>query len=83
MVVPTSAFQYMRGKPAVLKSSEHGTRYFCSACGTSMACVIDKRPDVIDVTTGSLDEPGLFAPAVAVHEDTKLPWLSVTEKSAS
>jgi len=79
MVAPTVAFRYLSGEPEVLQSSEKGTRYFCSKCGTPIACVNTDHPEHIDVTTGSLDAPGDYAPTVAVFEDTKLPWLSVTE----
>jgi len=79
MIVPASAFHYQRGEPTVLKSSDKGTRYFCSSCGTPVACVISDHPEQIDVTTGSLDAPQDYPPTVAVHQDTKLPWLSQTE----
>ena len=79
LVVPSGAFRYVQGKPRSLSSSEEGTRYFCSECGTPVACVIERHPDQVDVTTGSLDNPEDFPPTVAVHEDTKLPWLSLTE----
>jgi hypothetical protein len=80
MVVPTQSFEYLKGRPKVLQSSEKGTRYFCADCGTPLVCVIKSRPDEVDVTTGSLDQPGDFPPTLAVHEDTKLKWLSTTEK---
>jgi hypothetical protein len=79
MVVPGASFEYLRGDPQVLNSSDDGTRYFCSQCGTPIACVNGSHPDQIDVTTGSLDDPAAFPATVAVHEDSKLPWLSLTE----
>ena len=79
MVVPESAFRYTQGEPKVLVSSKKGTRYFCSNCGTPVVCIIGARPSEVDVTTGSLDNPEDFPPIVAVHEDTKLPWLTDTE----
>ena len=79
MVVPASAFRYVKGEPKVLESSEKGTRYFCPDCGTPLACVITDYPGKIDVTTCSLDDPGAYPPVAAVHEDTKLPWLATTE----
>jgi hypothetical protein len=82
MVVPTGAFRYAQGEPRVLNSSDIGTRYFCPDCGTPVACMISKRPDEIDITTGSLDDPAAYPPTVAVHEDTKLSWLSTTEAEA-
>lgn len=79
MVVPTTAFGYTKGSPTKLVSSRKGTRYFCSNCGTPIACVINSSPGEIDVTTGSLDNPEEFPPTLDVHEDTKLPWLSHNE----
>lgn len=79
LVVPASAFRYVTGTPKRLDSSEKGTRYFCAACGTPIACVIRDHPDQVDVTTGSLDEPDRYPPTVAVHTDTKLGWLGDTE----
>ena len=79
MVVPNAAFQYVQGVPQVLQSSDQGTRYFCAGCGTPVACINATHPDVIDITTGSLDAPEAYPPTVAVHEDTKLPWLAQTE----
>lgn len=81
IVVPTTAFQYTAGEPKLLSSSESGTRYFCPECGTPVVCINSEHPDRVDVTTGSLDSPGDFVPTLAVYEDTKLPWLGVTEVS--
>jgi hypothetical protein len=78
-VVPAAAFRYVKGEPRLLQSSEHGRRYFCADCGTPLACLLQARPDEVDVTTGSLDRPGDYPPTLAVHEDTKLPWLKETE----
>ena len=79
MVVPTSAIRYAKGEPKRLISSEKGTRFFCPDCGSPVACRILDRPEEVDVPTGSLDEPDRFRPTLAVHDDTKLAWLGVTE----
>ncbi len=79
IVVPRSAFRYTRGEPRVLESSAKGRREFCPQCGTPLTFVTADRPDKIDITTGSLDDPNSFPPTLAVHEETKLSWLSATE----
>jgi hypothetical protein len=79
IVVPKEAFQYLSGTPKVLQSSDKGRREFCSDCGTPLTFVGSERPDLIDVTTGSLEEPNDFVPTVAVHEESKLTWLGATE----
>lgn len=75
VVVPEPAFRYLKGEPRILQSSEHGTRYFCSSCGTPLACTNTTHPGIVDVTSCSLDAPQDYPPTVAVHEETKLPWL--------
>ena len=82
LVVPASSFRYVQGEPRVLRSSEKGTRWFCERCGTPLVCITADHPDNVDVTTGSLDAPERFVPTLAVHEDTKLPWLRQTEQPA-
>ena len=79
MVVPKEAFHYTKGGPRGLQSSDKGFREFCPDCGTPLAFVSSDRPDYIDITTGSLDAPGDFAPTCAVHEESKLAWLGTTE----
>lgn len=79
MVVPIAAFEYRRGTPRVLQSSASGTRFFCARCGTPIACINTQHPDIIDITTGSLDAPEDFPPTMAIHEDTRLPWLARVE----
>ncbi len=81
LVVPKAGFDYTSGKPKVLDSSEHGKRYFCSSCGTPVACMVDSHPDFIDVTLGSLDYPQTITPTQEIYTDSKLPWvMSRTEE---
>lgn len=75
LVVPVSGFRYLQGEPSTLKSSENGTRYFCYQCGTPIACINTAHPEIVDITLGSLDEPGDFKPTFSVFEDTKLPFI--------
>ena len=75
VVVPGSAFQYTSGTAATLQSSETGCRYYCTTCGTPVACISSKHPDLVDVTVGSLDIPEDFPPTLQVFEDTRLPWI--------
>jgi hypothetical protein len=75
LVVPRSGFHYATGQPALLKSSEKGSRYFCSSCGTPVACISVDHADFVDVTLGSLDDPSAFTPDADFFDDTKLEWL--------
>lgn len=74
LVVPKGQFQYTSEVPTQLTSSAAGTRYFCSHCGTHVACTNTTHPDIVDVTVGSLDDPAPFPPTMNVFEDSELPW---------
>ena len=75
LVVPIEIFRYTSGEAKELKSSEQGTRYFCSECSTPIACVNTSHPEIIDITLGSLDKPENYRPTFSVFEDTRLPHL--------
>jgi len=75
LVVGREQFRYVDEGPTPLESSPHGTRYFCSSCGTQIACVTTASPDIVDVAVGTLDTPERFPPQGAVFEDTRLPWV--------
>lgn len=75
IIVPKDAFEYSQGTPKKLQSSSRACRDFCPDCGTPLAFSTEERPDKIDITTGSLDNPELAVPTVDVHEESKLAWL--------
>jgi hypothetical protein len=74
MMVPIDRFRYLGEPPATLRSSPEGTRYFCNACGTHLACIDARHPEIA-VTLSSTDTPDRFSPTVAVFTDTRLPWV--------
>lgn len=75
LVVPVDRFRYESAMPARLESSAKGVRYYCSKCGTHVACVNASHPEIIDVSLGSLDAPEVFPPRASFFEDTRLPWV--------
>ncbi|PCJ22027.1 MAG: aldehyde-activating protein [SAR86 cluster bacterium] len=75
VVVPTESFRYIQGSAKLLQSSDKGRRYFCEECGTPLVFLAEERPTVIDITTGSLDDPERYIPTKDVHEESRLKWL--------
>ena len=67
-------FTFEKGEPARFRTETDAWRTFCPRCGTSLTYEADDRPDDIDVTTGSLDQPENFAPTRAVFAEERLPW---------
>lgn len=61
--VPRDAITWTRGKPATFASSDKAVRGFCCDCGTPLLYDYAASKHV-NLTTGSFDEPGRFAPKV-------------------
>ena len=59
------------------QSSEHGSRAFCSRCGTSLFCVSANHPDVVDIPlanmAGAIDRP----PECHIYFDDRASWTIV------
>ncbi len=79
IVVPVEKFRYTSGTTCELKSSANGTRYFCSNCGSHVACINSEHPEIIDIPVGSLDHPEAAPPTMEIYGDTRLSWLPVHE----
>lgn len=70
-------FRVIEGEPAILNSSESGTRWFCDRCGTPIAFQTARRPGKIDITVASLDDPDACPPTEDVYTETRLAWVPV------
>ena len=47
-------------------------------CGTQLLFV-EQGKDEIDITTASLDQPGLVPPVDQIYVDSKIPWLNLSD----
>jgi hypothetical protein len=72
---PRAAFAFTTGQPATHASSPPVRRGFCAACGTPLTYAHEGRPDEIDVTTCSLDDPAAFPPTYHAQTGDDLPWV--------
>lgn len=75
LIVHENNFRYTQGTPKLLKSSDEGTRFFCSDCGTPIVCQSSAHPERVDITLGSLDHPEKYTPTMEGFTDTRLPWV--------
>jgi hypothetical protein len=79
ITVKSSEFAFENGKPTRYKTDTGAHRTFCGSCGTSLTYENDERPNEIDITTGSLDEPEQFPPNRDVFADEKLSWVPLVD----
>ena len=75
MAIPLTAFEYSKGSPKKLISSNQGSRYFCKDCGTPLTCLLDEYPKYIYVTICSLDNPQEFEPSGDMYVEDMLNWV--------
>ncbi len=65
------------GTPVVYRSSEHGAREFCGACGTGLFYRNEAfLPGLIDIHSGTLDDPESQPPGAQIMVKDRLSWTS-------
>ena len=61
------------------ESSVHGSRSFCSRCGTSLFCENSTHPDRVDIPLANMNGPIDRVPQVHVHVDSQVQWCSTAD----
>jgi len=76
LLMKRDVFTVLKGGLHRYRTDTGAWRGFCPDCGTSVSYESPKRPDEIDITTASLDDPNLFPPKWDAFDDEKLTWVS-------
>lgn len=65
-----------KGTTKTYKSSEHGRREFCPECGTGLFYKnAEMLPGIIDIQTGTLDEPNQLPARCHIQTAERLSWM--------
>jgi hypothetical protein len=67
-------YRLVQGTPRSFASSPGVVRTFCERCGTQLTYWVNEAPDFIDITIGSLDDPGAFAPIDHIWMQDAADW---------
>ena len=67
-------FEWLSGEPALFSSSPGIRWLFCASCGSLVGYRRDSRPEHMDITTASLDEPNGYPPQVEIWIGEKIDW---------
>jgi hypothetical protein len=78
-VISRQQFTLLSGSPASHRSSAHVHRGFCAKCGTQLTYRHDSAPDIVELTTASLDQPSGLQPTKEIWLSDKLPWVAVNQ----
>jgi hypothetical protein len=74
---PETQVRITKGQTKTYQSSEHGRREFCPECGTGLFYKnAEILPDIIDIQTGTLDEPNQIPARCHIQTAERLVWMS-------
>jgi len=67
-------FEWLNGYPGVYSSSPGIEWLYCRDCGSTVGYRRASRPEHMDITTGTLDDPGRYPPDVEIWLEQKIGW---------
>ena len=71
-------FEFIRGAPQRFESSPGVERTFCDRCGSGLTYQL--KPDFIDVTLATLDDPEVLAPKSEVWCEARISWNALNDE---
>ena len=79
--IPYSQFELVdpKGQLVTFDSSDHGTRSFCSRCGSTLFCESTSHPDHIDIVLANMKDPIDRQPRSHVYFSDKAVWTSIND----
>jgi hypothetical protein len=74
--------RFTQGERAIYESSSGVGRGFCRNCGTTLTWEGDGEElgPLIEIHTGTLDEPNVFVPESHIHCDERLPHFDIADE---
>jgi len=72
--------EFLMNEPAIYDSSSGVRRGFCARCGTQISFTAEYIPGLIDITIGSMDEPGRVPPQLHYWDSQRLPWVHFADQ---
>jgi hypothetical protein len=81
IAVPRAQVSIDSGADALRRyqSSDHGSRSFCSRCGSSLLCVSTRHAEIIDIPLSSMDGPIDRVPEAHIYFDDRAAWTTVAD----
>jgi hypothetical protein len=80
VMVRRAGLRFTRGAPTGYASSPGVRRSFCAACGSPIAYETERRPDIVDLYVGTLNDPSRVAPTCHVHAEEQLAWFEMADE---
>jgi hypothetical protein len=77
--VRVKGFAFLSGTPVAYPSSPRARRQFCGACGTQLTFQYTQKPETIDFTLGSLDDPEALPPQYHIWTQSRIGWFDTSD----
>ena len=79
--VPPAQLEVLAGRNELRRysSSTHGTRSFCSCCGSSLFCESEKHPNQVDIPLANVEGPIDRDPQFHFYFDSRAPCVLVSD----
>jgi len=77
IMVPEATFSYVKGEASSFSRPDLDnpvTRFFCPNCGTAIGTKGPGAPDAMVIKVGTLDDPTIFTPEVAIFTKDSQPF---------
>jgi hypothetical protein len=78
-VFDTGDLRFETGEPRSYVSSPGVERRFCGRCGTPLTFMADFLPGLVDVTVGSMDDPGALPPQMHIWDSSRISWVQLSD----
>ena len=74
-------FRILKGETLLRRfdSSEHGTRSFCSRCGSTLLCESTRHPEIVDVVLANVEGEVGRIPEAHVYFSDRAGWIDVQD----
>src|SRR5712692_7581591 len=81
LAVPRSQLSIGAGSEQLTRyqSSAHGSRSFCRRWGSSLFCVLENLPDIVDIPLANMDGPIDRIPESLIYFDDRASWTMVAD----
>jgi hypothetical protein len=73
-VFDSRKFEWINGSPRAYSSSPGLEWLFCSFCGSLVGYRRASRPNHMDITTATLDDPDRYPPSVEIWLEQRIEW---------
>jgi len=73
-VFDKSGFEWIADEPVAYSSSPGIEWLHCAKCGSLVGYTRSSRPNHVDITTGTLDQPERYPPTVEIWLEHRISW---------